>query len=110
MTFLYTHLPQNEDIGPEGRSYNLTEFLLDFKNRKVLYLYVSASDISFCDRNYAAHLAAVNVKGYVNRWKYTINEKGETLSEVDPITEEQDRREIAEMLRTNHKVPTVNFI
>jgi len=31
----YIHLPESEDIGPEGRSYQIKEEILDYKGRKV---------------------------------------------------------------------------
>ena len=110
MASIYIHLPQGEDIGPEGRSYSITEDIFEYKGRKILFLYVTASEISFCDRNYAAHLANVNVKGYILKWKYGENEKGEMLSEIEPITDKKDERAISELLRASHNVTTVNFI
>jgi len=110
MSSIYVHVEQSDEIGPEGRSYSITENLLEFQGRNVLYLYVSASEISFCDRNYAAHLANVNVKGYVKKWKYDVNEKGETLSVIEPVTSEEDKREMSKILRTTHNVQTINFI
>jgi hypothetical protein len=109
MGYVYTHLPQNEDIGFDGRSYSASEGLLDHNGRKVLYLYVDASDITFCDRSYASHLASVNVKGYVARWRYGTGEQGETLSEIEPITGEEDRRAITEALRSTVNVSSVHF-
>ncbi len=110
MASIYVHLPQDEDIGPEGRSYSITEEILEYKGRKILFLYVVASEISFCDRNYAAHITNVNVKGYILKWEYVKNEKGETLSEIEAITDREDKRTISELLRASHNVNTVNFI
>ena len=63
----YTHLPQGEDIGPEGRSYSMTEEITEYGGRQVLFLRVMATDISFCDRNYAPYLVNASVQGYVVR-------------------------------------------
>src|SRR5512136_99252 len=89
--YVYVHVTEGEDIGFEGRSYSLAEELLDYKGRKVLYLNSQASGVSFCDRSYAMHLGSINVKGYVVKWKYRTNEKGETLSEIMPVTGEGEQ-------------------
>ncbi len=109
MKYVYGHLPQNEDIGFVERSYSATEGLLEYQGRNVLYLQVDASDVTFCDRSYAAHLASINVKGYATRWKYGTNERGEALSEIEPINEEEEKRAITELLRSSHNISAVNF-
>ncbi|MEE8469905.1 MAG: hypothetical protein V3S51_01095 [Dehalococcoidia bacterium] len=109
MTYVYTHLPQDEDIGPEGRSYSVTEETLEYQGRTILYLYVVASDISFCDRNYAPHIANVNVKGYVVRWKHGTDEEGEPMSEVEPIRGDDQRKAITSLLRATYNTSAINF-
>ncbi len=106
---VYAHLPQNEDIGFQGRSYSASEGLADYKGRKVLYVYVDAADITFCDRSHASHLASINVKGYVTRWRYGAGEGGEPLSEIEPITDEEDRRAVTGILRSALNVTSVYF-
>ena len=109
MKYVYIHVTEGEDIGFEGRSYSMAEELLDYKGRKVLYLNSEASGVSFCDRSYAMHLGSINVKGYVVRWKYGTNEKGETLSEIEPVADEGEQREISKLLRVRYNVPEVRF-
>jgi hypothetical protein len=110
MSFTYTHSPPEESVGPESRAYSMIEGAVEYKGRQALYLYVVASDISFCDRNYAPHMASVNVKGYVVRWKYSKNERGEELSEIEPITDKVEKREISKLLREQYGVLSVNFL
>jgi hypothetical protein len=110
VSYIYTHLPQDEDIGPDGRSYQLSEERMEYEGKSVLYLYVVASGISFCDRNYAPHMANINVKGYVVRWKYGTNEKGEPLSEIEPISNEDQKKDIRQLLRATYNIYTVNFL
>jgi hypothetical protein len=109
MSYIYTHLPQNEDIGFLERSYSATENILEYKGKKILYLNVEASEITFCDRSYASHLASLNVKGYVMRWKYDTNAEGEALSEIKYVADEDEKREITSILRASHNISTVNF-
>ena len=59
-----------------------------------------SSAISFCDRSYATHLGSIIVKGYVLKWKYDANEKGEPLSEIEPVTDEVEQREISKLSET----------
>ena len=109
MKYVYTHFPEGEDIGFEGRSYSITEGLLEYRGRKVLYLNSEASGVSFCDRSYAMHLGSINVKGYVVKWKYGTNEKGEALSQIEPVTDEGEQREISKFLKVRYNVSAVRF-
>jgi hypothetical protein len=110
MESVYTHLPENEDIGFEGRSYSATEGLLDYAGRSVLYLLVDAADITFCDRSYASHMVSINVKGYVIDWKFATGDSGESLSRIEPVEDMRDKRAICDLLRAKHNVPTVAFL
>ena len=107
--YVYVHVTEGEDIGFEGRSYRIAEELLDYQWRKVLYLNSEASGVSFCDRSYAMHLGSINVKGYVVRWKYGTNEKGEALSEIEPVTDEGEQREISKRLIVRYNVSAVRL-
>jgi hypothetical protein len=109
MNCVYTHLPEDSDIGFDGRSYSIKEGILEYRGRKLLYLNAEASAVSFCDRSYASHLGSINVKGYVVRWKFGANEKNEMLSELEPINDETEKQEIAKLLRTNQNISAVHF-
>lgn len=110
MKQIYMHVAEGEDVGFEGRSYRIAEELLDYQGRKVLYLKSEASAVSFCDRSYASHLGSINVKGYVVRWKYGTNEKGEALSEIEPVTDEAEQRGISRLLRSGYNISSVAFM
>ena len=110
MGFQYVHLPEDTDIGFDERSYSVTEGLLEFQGRKILYLLVDATDVTFCDRSYACHLASINVKGYVVDWKYGTDESGQAISVIEPVENEADRREISGLLRAEHNIAAVSFI
>ena len=109
MSYVYTHLPEDRDIGFDGRSYSIKEGILEYRGRKLLYLNAEASAVSFCDRSYAYHLGSVNVKGYVVRWKFGANERGEMLSEIQTISDEMEKQEIAKLLRAEQTVSAVYF-
>ncbi len=110
MSQIYHHVPSAQDVGPEGRSYQMTEGTLEYRDRLVLYVHVVASDISFCDRNYAPHMASVNVKGYVVHWKHHTGDEGEEISKVEPITDSDQRHDISRVLRERFGVASVSFV
>lgn len=105
----YVHLPQNEDIGPPDRSYRAREERLEYNGREVLYLVVETTGVTFCcDGSYASRIETTNVEGYITRWKYKTNEKGEAISELEPIEDKEARREIRKILQKEH-ISNINF-
>jgi len=110
MTFVYRHCPRQEDIESEGRQYSITEGILDYQGRKVLYQYVEALGVSFCTVTGAAYVGNINVKGYVVKWKYGSNEKSEALSEIQPVSDAREQQEIGKLLWPTCGTPRVNFI
>jgi len=49
------------------------------------------------------------VPGYLVGWKVSRNEKGEAVSEVEPIEDEKEREELRRIIRDTEKVDQVNF-
>lgn len=87
----YVHLTGDEDFG-----YRLVEEILEYNERKVLYLLSELKDEYFmygCDVDMVFDKLMVSrkdtrtvfVKGYVVRWKCEKDEKGLDVSEVEPI-------------------------
>ncbi|MFC2000670.1 hypothetical protein ACFLXE_07980 [Chloroflexota bacterium] len=109
MTQVYTHLDRDEHVGDEGRRYSASESTLEYRGREVLYQYVDAYGVTFCTGNYVSYVGSINVKGYVVRWKYGINENGEALSEIEPVTDKEEQREISALLWPGRS-PRVNFL
>lgn len=105
---LYIHLPQDQDIGFPERAYQASEERLEYKGREVLYLIVESTGFTCCDRSYTSRLATVRVAGYITRWKYDINERGEAISEIEPIEDEEAQGEIREILQKRYML-NVNF-
>jgi len=96
MAYVYAH-PIRDPVLEEKR-FTLNEELLDYQGRKVLYHYAEASNITFCTGTGVSWLGSMSVKGYVVRWRYGSNENGEALSEVEPITDPVEQREIRGLL------------
>ena len=98
----YIHLPEDEDIGPEERFYQAREGRLEYNGREVLYLVAETTGITCCDGSYASRIETMNVIGYINRWKYKINEKGAAVSEIEPIEDKYTKQKIVEILQKPH--------
>jgi hypothetical protein len=95
--FVYVH-PSSDPVLDDKRFTTSTEHTLEYKGRQVLYCYAEASAISFCSASGANYAGNMTVKGYVVRWKYGANEKGDALSEIESITDSQEREEISRIL------------
>jgi len=96
-TYVYAH-EVGDPVLDEKRFTTSTEHTLEYKGRKVLYCYAEASAISFCSASGASYAGNMNVKGYVVRWKYGTNEKGEAVSEIEPVTDKKEQEEISHIL------------
>ena len=95
----YVHLPEDEDIGPPGRTYRAYEMVTEYEGRKVLYVIAETSGVTFCDRSYTSRIETVHVKGYITRWKYMINEKGDAISEMEPIEDNETQQKVKEIIK-----------
>jgi hypothetical protein len=96
-TYVYVHQP-GDPVLDEKRFTTSTEHTLDYKGRTVLYTYAEASAISFCSASGASYAGNMMVRGYVVRWHYGRNDKGEAISEVEPITDKAEQEEISRIL------------
>jgi len=96
MSYMYAH-PIRDPVLEEKR-YTLNEEFLEYRGRKVLYQYAEANNVTFCTGTGVSWLGSMSVKGYVVRWKYGTNEKGEALSEIEPVTDPVEQREIRGLL------------
>lgn len=96
-THVYVHA-FSDPVLDDKRFTTSTEHTLEYKGRNVLYRYTEASAISFCSASGASYAGNMTVKGYVVRWKYGANEKGEPLSEIEPITDKGEQEEISRIL------------
>ncbi|MDM7999757.1 MAG: hypothetical protein QUS33_07095 [Dehalococcoidia bacterium] len=95
--YVYTHT-LSDPVLDEKRFTTSTEHILEYKGRRVLYTYTEASAISFCSASGANYAGNMNVKGYVIRWKYGTNERGELLSEIEPVMDKKAQDEITRIL------------
>jgi hypothetical protein len=108
MTYVYAHPPQDSIL--DERRFTLSEGIMEYQGRKVLYYYAEATSVNFCTASGTPFVGNMNVRGYVVRWRYGTNENGEALSEIEPITDKKEQQEISKLLWPSPNGSTrVNF-
>lgn len=108
MTRTYTHLELGKEIPSPSGYYTLDrELRLRHRNRPLLIVIGSSVvDSSCCG---AASWDYAIVPGYVNAWHSGRNKNGLPLSQIEPVTDEGDRREIDGLVRSLENVATIEF-
>jgi hypothetical protein len=103
----YTHFSSQKDPG-----YWLTEKVLEFKGRKILYLLTEIKEefVLGCDQSvvYPSQSRTGIIKGYVNKWQYKKSEDGSSISELEPI-DEDIKKEVIELIKSRHGISSVHF-
>ena len=110
MTYDYVHLAQQgEEIGWEIRSYSASESTFEYNGREILLIEVEAAGCSFCDGSYAHNLKGANVQGCITKLKYKRDKAGQTISEIEPIRDKIEQKEIMEILKPRYARSQINF-
>ncbi len=104
----YIHPKLGEEITAISGHYSIEkEKFIEYKSRRVYYnTGYSMFDTSCCG---AGGCGFATVIGYSKNWKGTKNEAGLDISEVEPITDETERKEIGKLIMALEKVQQVNF-
>ncbi|MBT4511341.1 MAG: hypothetical protein HOC20_03910 [Chloroflexi bacterium] len=106
----YVHLAeQGEEIGWEIRSYSASESTFECNGKQVLLIEVEAGGCTFCDGSYAHNLMGANIEGYILKWKYKENEDGLPVSEMEPVRDINEQKQIAEALKQRYARSQLNF-
>ncbi len=94
----HIHQKLAEEVRSIGGYYQvIEEATLPFKDREVLYLVeIGCVETSCCG---AGGIPFIFVPGYVVSWRYRENDCGLPVSEVERITDEGERKQVAETLR-----------
>ncbi len=110
MTRDYVHLAeQGEEIGWEIRSYSASERTIECDSKQVLLIEVEAGECTFCDGSYAQNLKGVNIEGYILKWKYKQAEDGRSVSEIEPVRDQAEQKEIVSVLKSQYSRSQINF-
>lgn len=104
----YVHRELNREVTFIAGHYVLAkEVRLSVGGREVLYLVGHAMvDNSCCG---VCGVAYAVVPGFIVRWRDQRNEDGLMVSEVEPVRDELQQREIAKLIRGREVVTQVTF-
>jgi hypothetical protein len=103
----YTHDINREVLSISGRYELDKEERIELNGREILYVVGNAVVDSSCC-GYGGCRYAI-VPGFVVKWKGKVNEKGTPVSEVEPIQNDNLRREIVDIIQRREWVNQVQF-
>lgn len=97
----HVHQQIDEEIRSMAGYYMvLQESILEYNGREVLYLIeAAAADTSCCG---GAGMGFIMVPGYIRSLKTHQNQEGLWVSEVDRISDEDERGELTRLLKQNN--------
>jgi hypothetical protein len=104
----YTHELNGEIRSISGGYVLVEEGNIVLGGREVLYIIGNAAVDGACCGSYKCCFAVV--PGFLLRWKYRKNDTGVDVSEVEPIADQQVRKEIETRLRAVECVAQVIFL
>lgn len=105
---MFVHPRLGEEIRAVGGQYTMTkESRFAFGDREILYLIGCALfDTSCCGVGGCGYAI---VPGFIRSWKTGKTQEGEETSLVEPVEEEQARRQITEIIIRQEMVQQVQF-
>lgn len=104
----YTHLTLNEENCSFAGYYEpQKEVRLNYNGREVLYVVGQAVIESSCCG--AGGWSYIMVPGYIRRWQKETDNSGLSVSEVEPITDEEARRNISRIIAEREGISQVEF-
>jgi len=105
----YVHLPLDEEVSAIGGSYQLVkEERLELGGREVLYIVGhGVFDTTCCG---AGGCAYAIVPGYVVGWKTGANEDGLAITIVEPIEDDETRRQVSRVITSRETVQETRFV
>ena len=104
----YTHLALDEDVSCIAGFYTpRKEIRLKYDDREVLYVVGQVVVDSSCCGTGSWGYALV--PGYIRNWQNSRNEAGLPVSEVEPISDEEARNNIRQIIQTNEAISQIEF-
>ena len=108
MTIDYSHQVLDQDIHfPTGYYTPFEEVRLQYGDREVLYIIGQATVEASCCACGSCGYAVV--PGYLLSWKNQKKEAGQIISEVEPIKDDETRRQIARIIREREGISNIKF-
>lgn len=104
----YAHIPLNEEVTAIGGYYILEkEVRLPYRGEEVLYVVgMSLVDSSCCAPTGCKYAV---VPGYILDWRHRTNDDNLPVTEVQPIRDEDIRKEITALIKQSDFVQHVEF-
>ena len=103
----YTHALGENVVSIAGR-YNLEkEEKIEHNGREILYVNGQAMVDSSCCGPGGCRYAVV--PGFIVSWKSGINEQGIPTSVIEPIRDEETKKELIELIKNGERVSQVQF-
>ena len=104
----YTHEKLGEEVRSVAGYYTITEEeRLKYREREVLYVAgLAVIDNSCCG---VGGCSFVNVPGYIVSWKEKGGDSSPAISEVEPIKDKENQKEIKELLTEKYPHAQINF-
>jgi hypothetical protein len=104
----YTHRPLGQEVRSISGYYAIDEEKrISFQGREVLLAKGSYMVESSCCGTGGCGFALI--PGYVLQWKASKNEKGEPVTEIEPVTDEEEKRALRKLVEQAEQVQQVNF-
>ena len=104
----YTHELNNEVRSISGGYTLVREETIEIKGRKVLYAVGNAQMDTSCCGYWGCAYAVV--PGYVLKWKYDSDDRGFSVSRVEPILDEDVKQDVKKYLQMKEGVDQVRFL
>ena len=104
----YTHRPLGQEVRSISGHYMIEEEKrLAFKGREVLLAKgYWAVDSSCCGTGGCGFAL---IPGYVVKWKASTNDKGEPVTEIEPVRGDEEKQALRKLVQESEKVQQVNF-
>ncbi len=104
----YTHRPLGQEVTSISGYYAIVEEKrIPFQGREALIAKgYFAVDSSCCGTGGCGFAL---VPGYVLQWKASTNEKGEPVSEIEPVRDDEEKQALRRLILESEQVQQVNF-
>jgi hypothetical protein len=104
----YTHRPLGREVHSISGYYTIDEEKrISFQGREVLVARGCWAVENSCCGTGGCGFALV--PGFVVQWQTSRNERGEPVTEIEPVRDEEAKQALRKLIQESEKVPQVNF-
>ena len=105
----YLHEEMNREIDAISGYYTfLKEVRLPFHDREILYILGCAIiDNSCCG---VGGCGFALIPGYILSWKSRIDDQGKPVTEVEPLRDKNEQKELTRLIQDNEMVTQIQFL